>query len=118
MLKRRTERQVQRYPLRLSLHELNGQPAPDSYLVDISSLGAQLESSQVVRPFTPVDFVVRFPWMENQTRLAGQIRWVKALEEQPGRCRFGLRFFQAFWELDTLARQGKLELVSPGEQPS
>ena len=81
--------------------------------MDISSLGAQLESSQVVRPFTAVDFVVRFPWMENQTRLAGQIRWVKPIDDQQGRFRFGLRFFQAFWELDTLARQGKLELVSP-----
>jgi hypothetical protein len=108
MLKRRVTRQVQRFPVRLSLQELNGQPAGDSFLVDISSLGAQLESSVMVSPYTSVDFVVRFPWMENNTRLAGQVRWIKPLAGNPERFRFGLRFFQPFWEFDTLARQGKL----------
>ncbi len=106
MLKMRTERQVKRFPVRLSLQELNGQPTSDSYLVDISSLGARLETSVFVRPNTPVDFVVRFPWMANATRLAGQVRWTKPLNG--GRFWLGLRFYQAFWEIDTLARQGKL----------
>jgi len=106
MLKRRVDRQVQRFPVRLFLQELNGQPAPDSYLVDISSLGAQLESPLFMRPNTPVDFVVRFPWMENDTRLAGQIKWIKPFNGD--RFRMGLRFFRAFWEFDKLARQGKL----------
>jgi len=48
MLKKRAERRVQRFPVRLPLFELNGRPAPDSYLVDISSLGAQLESPESV----------------------------------------------------------------------
>lgn len=116
MLKRKFERQVQRFRIRLSLHELNGQPAPDSYLLDISSLGAQIESPVFVSLNTPVDFVVRFPWMENQTRLAGRVKWVKAVAHKPRRFRFGLRFFQAFWELDTLARQGKLEVDLPPDR--
>jgi hypothetical protein len=61
MMKRRKERRVQRFSVRLPLFELNGQAAPDSYLVDISSLGAQLESPVPVGLRTPVDFVVRFP---------------------------------------------------------
>ena len=106
MLQRRTQRQVQRFPVRLALHELNGQPASDSYLVDISSLGARLESPVYLRPHTPVDLVVRFPWMENNTRLAGQIKWIKQVNGD--RFTMGLRFYQTFWELDMLARQGKL----------
>jgi hypothetical protein len=108
MIKGKAERQVQRFPVRLSLLELNGQPASDSYLVDISSLGAQLESPLVVSLNAVVEFVVRFPWMDRETRLAGQVRWIRPLSNKPGRFRLGLRFFNPFWELDTLARQGKL----------
>lgn len=109
MLKRRVERQVQRFPVWLSLQELNGGPAADSYLVDISSLGAQVESPAYVRPHSSVEFVVLFPWTEKATRLAGQVRWIKPVNGTPERFRFGLRFYIPFWELDTLARQGKLE---------
>jgi hypothetical protein len=105
---KRVERKVQRFPVRLSLHEVNGRPAPDSYLVDISSLGAQLETSQFMSLNGHLDFVVRFPWGEKETTLSGLVRWIKPLIGKPGRFRLGLRFFTAFWELDMLARQGKL----------
>ena len=108
VMKKRVDRKVQRFPVRLSLHEVNGRPAPDSYLVDISSLGAQLESPQFMALSTPVEFVVRFPWGEKETSLSGLVKWIKPLIGKPGRFRLGLRFFSAFWELDMLARQGKL----------
>jgi len=108
VMKRRVDRKVQRFPVRLSLHELNGRSAPDSYLVDISSLGAQLESPQFLALSTPVELVVRFPWSEKETHLSGLVKWIKPLIGRPGRFRLGLRFFSAFWELDMLARQGKL----------
>ena len=108
MMKRRVDRKVRRFPVRLSLHELNNRPAPDSYLVDLSSLGAQLESPQFMALRTPVEFVFRFPWEEKETRLSGQVMWIKPLIGKPGRFRMGMRFFSAFWELDMFARQGKL----------
>lgn len=108
MIKRRVDRKVQRFPVRLSLHELNGQPAPDSYLVDLSSLGAQVEIPLFLALHTTVEFVVRFPWRETETRLSGQVIWIKPVIGRPGRFRLGMRFFSAFWELDLLARQGKL----------
>ncbi len=107
-MKKRVDRKVQRFPARLSLKELNGQSAPDSYLVDISSLGAQLESPMAPAPRMPVDFVIRFPWGDQETRLAGMVKWVKPLMGEPGRFRLGLSFFNTFWELDLMARQGKL----------
>lgn len=109
MLKKRTDRRVQRFPVRLPLFELNGQSAPDSYLVDISSLGAQLESPVSVGLRAPVEFVVRFPWMEKEVRLAGHTKWIKPLIGKPGRFRMGLSFFNPYWEVDTFAREGKLQ---------
>jgi hypothetical protein len=118
MLHRRDQRRVQRFPVRLPLFELNGQPAPDSYMVDISSLGAQLESPMSFGVNVPVDFVVRFPWMENELRLGGKIRWVKPLIGKPGRFRMGLSFFNPYWELDTLAREGKLPFDTIAAPPN
>jgi hypothetical protein len=108
MIKRRVDRTVQRFPVRLSLHELNGQSAPDSYLVDLSSLGAQVETPLFAAPGSPVEFVVRFPWDGKETRLSGQVKWIKPLIGKPGRFRLGMRFYGPFWVLDLLARQGKL----------
>ena len=108
VLKKRMDRKVQRFPVRLSLHEVNGRPAPDSYLVDISSLGAQLESPLFVALNTSVEFLVRFPWGDKETRLTGTVKWIKPLIGKPGRFRLGMRFHNTFWELDMLARQGKL----------
>ncbi len=107
-MKKRVTRKVQRFPARLLLQELNGRPVPDAFLVDISSLGAQLESPLSPARNTPVEFVIRFPWGDKDTRLSGSVRWVRPLIGQPGRFRVGLHFFSAFWELDLMARQGKL----------
>jgi PilZ domain len=108
VIKRRVDRKVQRFPVRLSLYELNSQSVPDSYLVDVSSLGAQLETPHFSALNSPLEFVVRFPWSEKETKLSGLVKWIKPLIGKPGRFRLGLRFFSAFWELDMLARQGKL----------
>ncbi|MGQ9688589.1 MAG: PilZ domain-containing protein [Desulfobaccales bacterium] len=107
-LKKRVNRKVQRFPARLSLHELNSQPAPDSYLVDISSLGAQLESPVFLALGSPVEFVLRFPWGDRETRLSGTVRWIRPLLGKPGCFRLGLSFYSTFWELDQMARQGRL----------
>jgi hypothetical protein len=108
VVNKRLDRKVKRFPVRLSLHEVNGRPAPDSFLVDISSLGSQLESPLFLALNTPVEFVVRFPWSEKESRLSGMVKWIRPLIGKPGRFRLGMRFHNAFWELDMLARQGKL----------
>jgi hypothetical protein len=108
VMKKRLDRKVQRFPVRLSLHGVNGRTAPDSYLVDISSMGAQLETPQFTGVNAPLEFAVHFPWSERQTTLSGLVKWIKPLIGKPGRFRLGLRFHNPFWELDMLARQGKL----------
>ena len=107
-MRKPVERKVKRFPVRLALIEINGQSAPDSYLVDISSLGAQVETPLFAAFGAPLDLVVRFPWNEKETHLLGLLKWIKPLIGKPGRFRLGLRFHNPFWELDMLARQGKL----------
>ena len=108
MLKKKVDRKVLRFPARLALLELNGEPAFDSHLVDISSLGAQLETPLFFPLNTAVEVVVRFPWGDREVRLSGLTRWIKPLIGRPGRFRIGVRFYQPFWEIDQLAREGKL----------
>lgn len=111
-MKRRADRNVLRFPVRLVIDQLNGQPVSDSYLVDISSLGAQVESPVSLPLRAPLEVMVRFPWEEKPTRLSGLVKWVKPIVGRPGRFRLGLKFHQVFWTLDLWARQGKFSGAS------
>lgn len=106
-MKRRVDRGAQRFPVCLAISELNGQPVEDSYLVDISSLGAQVECPLSLPLRAPLEVMVRFPWEEKPTRLSGLVKWVKPIIGKPGWFRLGLKFYQVFWTLDLWARQGK-----------
>jgi hypothetical protein len=106
MMKRRIDRKVRRYLARLAVRELNGQPAPDTYLLDISSLGARLESKVFFPIRAPLAFSVMFPGMEEETRLSGLVAWMRPVLGQTGYFQVGVRFYKAFWNLDRLARLG------------
>jgi|YNPNPStandDraft_1061719.scaffolds.fasta_scaffold135584_1 hypothetical protein len=108
MLKKRVERKIQRFPAQLALRELNGQPAGGAHLVDISSVGAQVETPRVFPMNAPLEFVVHFPGMNGDARLSGLTRWIKPIIGRPGWFRLGLKFFQPYWEIDHLARKGIL----------
>lgn len=105
-MKKRLLRKARRFPTRLPLLSVNGAPLEDAFLVDISSLGAQLESPRPLALRTPVELVVRFPHQERDTCLSGMVCWIKPMLGHLRRYRLGIRFYHAFWELDQLARQG------------
>lgn len=104
-MKKRVIRKVRRFPARLALLELNGEPMENAFLVDISSLGAQLECPRPLALKSPVELVVRFPHHKDNTRLSGLVCWVKPLLGHPRRFRLGVKFYRTFWELDQMARQ-------------
>jgi hypothetical protein len=108
MMKKRFERRVQRYEVRLQVRVLNGQPAQDTYVVDLSSLGARLETGSPLAPRNPVEFTVILPDHEVEIRLSGQVIWMRPLLHLPGRFHMGLQFFGPNWDIDRLARAGKL----------
>jgi hypothetical protein len=107
-MKKRIERRVKRYPVRLPVRELNGQPAHDTYVVDLSSLGARLETASPLAPRNLVEFTVILPEDNTETRLSGQVVWMRPLLHLPGRFQMGLQFFGPQWDIDRLARAGKL----------
>ncbi|MBW1992170.1 MAG: PilZ domain-containing protein [Deltaproteobacteria bacterium] len=107
MITRRVNRRAQRFGVRLPVKELNGRPARDIYVVDLSSLGARLETDSPLAPRNAVEFTVVLPHREAATRFSGQIVWARPLLHLPGRFHLGIRFFAPNWELDRLAREGK-----------
>ncbi len=107
-MKKRIERRVKRYPVRLQVRELNGQPAHETYVVDLSSLGARLETASPLAPRKLVEFTVILPDHEIETHLSGQVKWLRPLLHFPGRFEIGLQFFGPQWDIDRLARVGKL----------
>ena len=107
-MRKRIERRVKRYPVRLRVRELNGRPTRDTYVVDLSSLGARLETDTPLAPRNLLEFTVFLPDHDVETRLSGQVMWMRPLTQQPGRFQMGLQFFGPNWDIDRLARDGKL----------
>lgn len=108
MMKKRVERRVKRFGVRLTVRLINGQPVRDTYVVDLSSLGARLETDKPLAPRNPVEFTVILPDQQGETRLSGQVMWMRPLLHFPGRFHLGVQFFGPNWEIDRLARNGKL----------
>lgn len=106
-------RRVKRYPVRLPVMELNGQPAADTLVVDVSSLGARLESATPLAPRNVADFVVTLPGHNDPLKLSGTVVWMRPLVHAPGRFQMGVQFFVPSWEIDRLARQGLLTPAEP-----
>jgi hypothetical protein len=108
MPRKRIDRRVRRFAVRLPVQELNGRPEPDAWVVDLSSLGACLETATPLAPRLPLRVSVVLPGQASPTVLSGQVVWQRPLTHRPGRFHLGLRFFRPNWEIDRLARTGKL----------
>ena len=105
---RRVERLAQRYTAKLVVTNINGQSVTDSFLLDISAMGAKLESSTPLAPRYPVEVVVRLPGVQTETILSGSVKWMQPLPASPGRYLMGIEFYKRFWEVDQLGRAGKI----------
>ncbi|MEJ5328564.1 MAG: PilZ domain-containing protein [Desulfobaccales bacterium] len=108
MRKKIIPRRAKRYPVRLPVMELNGRPVSDTLLVDVSSLGARLESTTPLAPRNVAEFVVTLPGHNGPMKLSGTVVWMRPLLHAPGRFHLGLQFFAPCWEIDRLAQKGLL----------
>lgn len=104
---KRVERQASRYPTKLAVTKINGKPVTDTFLLDISALGAKLESPTPLALRFPVEVVVSLPGAQTETNLSGVVTWMRPLAASPARYLMGIQFYQRFWEIDQLARTGK-----------
>jgi hypothetical protein len=107
-MNRRIERKAQRYPAKLGVSAINGRPVTDTFLLDISALGAKLESSSPLAPHYPVEIDVFLPGAQTETNLAGVVIWVQPLMASAGRFLMGIQFHQRFWDIDQLGRAGQI----------
>jgi hypothetical protein len=108
-MKQRVTRRAQRYPVHLEVKEVNGQPVADTFLVDLSALGARLESSMPLAPRNQVECSFFLPAADRVTRVAGAVIWLKPVVSSPGRYQMGLQFYSRNWDIDQLGRSGKLQ---------
>jgi len=104
----RSTRQAQRYPTRLVVTHINGEPETEAVLLDISPLGAKLESAAPLAPGYPIDVVVLFPGSETGTHLAGVVKWMRPLLTAAGRFQMGVELYAPYWPVDMMVQTGKI----------
>ncbi len=99
----------------LGVGEINGQSCPDTYLLDISSIGAQLETGYSLAIGEAVEFdlpqMAEAPEEKGAYRFAGRVVWVKEAVPDPKRFRIGLSFFTPFSETTKILAKFRYRLV-------
>lgn len=99
----------------LGVGAINGQACPDTYLVDISSIGAQLETGHSLGIGEAVE--IDLPQMEEAPedkrccRFAGRVVWVKEAVPDLKRFRIGLSFLHPLREATSILANFRYRLV-------
>ncbi|MFW6127383.1 MAG: PilZ domain-containing protein [Thermodesulfobacteriota bacterium] len=106
--RRRVPRQAPRYPVRWAVTEINGKPAQDAWVVDVSCVKARLETTFALGPNTPVNFQVTLPDGTRDLRLKGRVIWMRPIFSQPGRYHQGVQFHRLNCDLDRLGKRENL----------
>jgi len=88
-------RRAPRIPVSLEVTRINGQAAAGSRVLDLSELGAKLETSLSLAPGDHVEFSYVSQAGQEAVR-GGRVVWVLPLTATPGLCRLGVEFYQPF----------------------
>ena len=107
--RRRVPRRAQRYPVRWAVSEINCKPAKDAWMVDVSCMGARLDTSAALGPNTPVKFTVVLPDGETELVVNGRVIWMRPVFSSRGRFHQGIQFYGINWDLDRLAKMASVE---------
>jgi hypothetical protein len=91
----REQRRVPRTPVSLEVTRINGQSVSGSRVLDLSELGAKLETSLSLAPGDYVEFHY-VPEGGGEAARRGRVVWVLPFPATPGLCRLGVEFSQAF----------------------
>ena len=109
--RRRVPRRAQRYPVRWAVSHINGQPAQDAWVVDVSCMRARLETPFSLSPNMPVTFTVSLPDETKELNLTGRVVWMRPIFSKLGRYHQGVEFHGLHRDLDRL---GKKESAKSG----
>jgi hypothetical protein len=106
--RRRVPRRAQRYPVRWPVTAINGKPATDTWVVDVSCMGARLETTASLGPNTPVKITILLPDGETEVEANGRVIWMRPIFTARGRFHQGVQFYGINWDLDRVAKRESL----------
>ena len=69
-------RRVPRSYVRFQITAINGKPAPDVFILDLSPLGAKMESPPQAIPAMPLELKFLVPGQSLETRAMGEVVWL------------------------------------------
>lgn len=95
-MKQRVTRRAQRHQVHLGVKELNGQRVADTYIIDISTMGARLESPSPLKPQDQIEFSFHQPNQDEATKVRGIVVWLQPVSEKTGRYQMGVQFHGSF----------------------
>jgi hypothetical protein len=96
----RVNRKCLRYPVNWEVISFNGRPVAETWLLDISAIGARLEGPQPLAPRNHAEFTYVRPGDDQVKGHTGVVIWMRPLVHKPGRYQMGVKFFAADWSLD------------------
>jgi hypothetical protein len=103
--RRRVPRRAQRYQVKWAVTEINGKPARDSWMVDVSCMGARLDTTAALGPNLPVKLTLALPGGGTELEVNGRVVWMRPIFSSKGRFHQGVQFYGVNWDLDRLAKQ-------------
>jgi hypothetical protein len=106
IMPRQVTRKCVRYQVDWEVKTFNGQPVAETFLFDISAIGAKLEGPRPLAPRNHLEFTYVRPGDDRVRSHTGVVMWMRPLIHKPGRFQMGVKFFQSDWPLDQELRQG------------
>jgi hypothetical protein len=98
-------RKCVRYQVEWEVKTFNGQPVKETFLFDLSAIGAKLEGPNPLAPRNHLEFTYRKPGDNRERSHTGVVMWVRPRIHKPGRYQRGVKFYQTHWALDMELRQ-------------
>ena len=90
-------RRVPRSYARFQVTAINDKPAPDAFILDISPLGAKMESPPLAIPAMTLELNFLVPGESLETRAIGEVVWLEG-SGLFGLNLMGISFLKPYWE--------------------
>jgi hypothetical protein len=90
-------RRVPRSYVNFQVTAINGKPEPDAFILNISPLGAQMESPPLAIPAMSLELKLLVPGESLETRVIGEVVWLAGMGLF-GLNLMGISFLKPYWE--------------------
>jgi hypothetical protein len=90
-------RRVPRSDVRFQVTAINGKPAPNAFILDISPLGAKMESPPLTIPVVSLELKFLVPGEGQETRAMGEVVWLAGSKPLDLNL-MGISFLKPYWE--------------------